>query len=500
MADSKNKQAAGFLSDAFGVAKKLSTAGVSLLNHAAPDSVSRLASSAGYAQAIEGAAQPQGVFASKSYEYPQQVLREHLPNVSRQLLGRHYSRVNHVAHFVPPQLSEKISDYLFEQLNQFSSSLSSVDDVLDQAGVRDLEELTQDASRSRRLSQALAEQNKWIASLQGALTGATGAVGAAIDVPASLVMALRVIYQVGRSYGFDLSKESDQDIVQHIFRQIDLGLIAEKQAVLMALKTLSSTIQSSDISQLQQMLGSGNDTEVLKKYFLDESGQYKWPWLNQLPKVSLLDKLAKLTPFASAGVGAVYSWRLVDEANQKAQQVFSHAREYLIQHADLQLPPLAAYEKSLELLAQAGPKLLESIKSIESSLKEPVLDQTVEISGNQNISQVKVLKKTHAAPASKEEKTAQVADELNALAKKEVAPSAAVPPQQPALAAAEDDFLENGFADDGFSGSRLAKDEFAGSDLAPVNEVSATAAEAAEPPKKPAKKRVTKKPADDAQK
>lgn len=500
MADSKNKQAAGFLSDAFGVAKKLSTAGVSLLNHAAPDSVSRLASSAGYAQAIEGAAQPQGVFASKSYEYPQQVLREHLPNVSRQLLGRHYSRVNHVAHFVPPQLSEKISDYLFEQLNQFSSSLSSVDDVLDQAGVRDLEELTQDASRSRRLSQALAEQNKWIASLQGALTGATGAVGAAIDVPASLVMALRVIYQVGRSYGFDLSKESDQDIVQHIFRQIDLGLIAEKQAVLMALKTLSSTIQSSDISQLQQMLGSGNDTEVLKKYFLDENGQYKWPWLNQLPKVSLLDKLAKLTPFASAGVGAVYSWRLVDEANQKAQQVFSHAREYLIQHADLQLPPLAAYEKSLELLAQAGPKLLESIKSIESSLKEPVLDQTVEISGNQNISQVKVLKKNHAAPASKEEKTAQVADELNALAKKEVAPSAAVPPQQPALAAAEDDFLENGFADDGFAGSRLAKDEFAGSDLAPVNEVSATAAEAAEPPKKPAKKRVTKKPADDAQK
>ena len=312
-------------------------------------------------------------------------------------------------------------------------------------------------------------------------------MGAAIDIPASLVMALRVIYQVGRSYGFDLSKESDQDIVQHIFRQIDLGLIAEKQAVLMALKTLSSTIQSSDISQLQQMLGSGNDTEVLKKYFLDESGQYKWPWLNQLPKVSLLDKLAKLTPFASAGVGAVYSWRLVDEANQKAQQVFSHAREYLIQHADLQLPPLAAYEKSLELLAQAGPKLLESIKSIESSLKEPVLDQAVEISGNQNISQVKVLKKTHAAPASKEEKAAQVADELNALAEKEVAPSAAVPPQQPALAAAEDDFLEDGFADDGF----------AGSDLAPVNEASA---EAAEPPKKPAKKRVTKKPADDAQK
>ena len=160
MADSNNKHAAGFLSDAFGVAKKLSTAGVSLLNHAAPDSVSRIAPSANYAQAIEGAAQPQRIFASKSYEHPQQVLREHLPNVSRQLLGRHYSRVNNVAHFVPPQLSEKISDYLFEQLNQFSSSLSSVDDVLDQAGVRDLEELTQDAGRSRRAFELLTELQK----------------------------------------------------------------------------------------------------------------------------------------------------------------------------------------------------------------------------------------------------------------------------------------------------------------------------------------------------
>ena len=185
--------------------------------------------------------------------------------------------------------------------------------------------------------------------------------------------------------------------------------------------------------------------------------------------------------------------------------MFSHAREYLIQHADLQLPPLAAYEKSLELLAQAGPKLLESIKAIESSLKEPVLDQAVEISGNQNISQVKVLKKSHAAPASTEEKTAQVADELNALAKKEVAPSAAVPPQQPALAAAEDgfpdnDFPEDGFSDGGFAGSRLASGELAGNDAAALNDAPAEAGQAAEPPKKPARKRVTKKPADDAQK
>ncbi len=60
----------------------------------------------------------------------------------------------------------------------------------------------------------------------------------------------------------DLSKESDQDIVQFIFKQIDLGLIAEKQTLLMAIKAISSTLQTHDVSQLQQLLGSSNEIEA----------------------------------------------------------------------------------------------------------------------------------------------------------------------------------------------------------------------------------------------
>ncbi len=476
MADSNNKQSAGFLSNAFGVAKKLSTAGVSMLNHVAPDSVSKLSVQETGSNAIEGTAQTKSPFAASTYDNPQQMLREHLPNISRQLLGRHYSKVNNVANFVAPQFSDKISDYLFEQLNQFSNHLSSVDDVLDEAGVRDLEELTQDVGRSQRISQALAEQNKWIASLQGALTGATGVWGATIDIPASLVMSLRVIYQVGRSYGFDLSKESDQDIVQHIFKQIDLGIIAEKQTLLMALKALSSTIQNSDLNQLQQMLGSNTDAAALKKFMLDENGLFKWDWLNSLPKVSVLDKVTKITPLASAGVSAVYSWRLMDEVNQKAQQVFSHARGYLIQHADHQISPLAAYERSMGLLAQAAPKLLESIKPLENSLKEPEIDREISVEGNQNMSQVKIVKKRASAKAEPAVKEAKVSEELDALAKKEVAPSKAVPPQKPAVSEDTEDLF------------------------VPEDDNEQPEEQASMPVKKPPKKRVTKKSESDVQK
>ena len=112
------------------------------------------------------------------------MLREHLPNVSRQLLGRRFNTVNNVAHFVSPQLADKVSDYFYNHLNQFSNQMSSVDAILNEAGAKDLEELTQDTTRSQRISQAFAEQNKWMATVQGAVSGVTGVLGTAIDIPA----------------------------------------------------------------------------------------------------------------------------------------------------------------------------------------------------------------------------------------------------------------------------------------------------------------------------
>ena len=66
--------------------------------------------------------------------------------------GNRFNTVNNVAHFVAPDLTEKVSNYFYERLNQFSNQTSSVDAILDEAGVKDLEELTQDVDRSKRIS------------------------------------------------------------------------------------------------------------------------------------------------------------------------------------------------------------------------------------------------------------------------------------------------------------------------------------------------------------
>jgi len=430
MTDINNKHSHGFLSNAFGVAKKISAAGMGVLNHAAPSAVTKVLQPSKNGQVIDGSARQTNAYEVQKYDNPQQMLREYLPNVSRQLLGRQYGKVTRVANFVSPQFSDKLSDYFFEQLNQFTSNLSSVDAVLDQAGAKDLQELTQDVDRSKRISQALAEQNKWIASMQGAVTGATGVVGSAIDVPLSLIMSLRMIYQVGRAYGFELNKETEQDIVQFVFKQIDLGQIAEKQSVLMALKAVSGMLKTHDVSQFQQMLGSSNDAAALKKWLSNENGEMKWDWLNHIPKISII---SKLTPVAGAGIGAAYNWKLVEDVNQKAQQIFSHARSYLQQHQGVEISPIAAYEKSLALLAQATPKLLEHLPEVDVKPSELKLDQDIQIPDNNAISNVTIKKKTEAVKADEDHQDEQVEQGLESLVEQMVEPHEQVEPQKPAV-------------------------------------------------------------------
>lgn len=377
MTNSDHKQSRGLISNAFGVAKKLSATGLSVMNHVAPGTVSKLAQIPATSQVIEGSARPKGVFEKKQYDNPQQMMREHLPKVSNQLLGKHYKKVNQVVSFLSPDLNDKLSDYVFDKLNDAVSQLTSVEGLLKEVGAKSLEELAKDPERAARISQALANQNKIIAALQGAVTGSAGVIGAALDVPTSLALALRSIYHTGRAYGFELKAE-DQNIVEYIFKQLDLGPIAEKQALLATVRTLSQVAQTHNMSQLQQLLGSSNDTEVLKKLLANDDGSFKWAWMNNIPQFGFI---SRLTPLATIGISAVYSWKLVDDATEHAKVIFNGARQYILQHPEDDLDALTAYEK---FLAQAPALLFD----VSNSLDEYALDAAPENDLNDSVSEV----------------------------------------------------------------------------------------------------------------
>lgn len=366
MTKSKNKQSSGLFAQAFGVAKKLSSE-LQKFQVAPTTSGAELANSSNI---VEGKARFKSPFEVEKYENPQQMLRQQFPKLSHQLLGRHYNRVNSVASFVSPDLGDKVSDYLFQWLNEFSSNSSLTEKILDEAGVKDIMELTTDTGRSQRLSQALIEQNKLLAAAQGAITGATGVWGAAIDIPASMVLTLRTIYQTGRSHGFDLSEDADQEIVAFIFKEIDLSLVAEKQTLLVALKALKSMLETHDLQQFQQLLGSNNDIELVKKWLVDENGQFKWNWLNRIPQASVV---GKLTPIAGAALGGFYSWRLLEDVGHKSQSIFGAARFYMNEYPNEKISPLEAYFKAEALLKKASPRLLSStaVENNKTTSEEP---------------------------------------------------------------------------------------------------------------------------------
>lgn len=384
MANSNKNKAAGLISQALGVAKKLTATGFDLMNHVAPGSVAKLDQAPLEPSVLEMNSEQQNksneltqpyptkseknMSDKKSYENPQALFRSHVPKVTQQLLGRHFNKVNNVASFISPDINNKISDFFFDKLNDFVSEQSSVDHVLKEVGAKSLSELAEDPDRANRIGVALANQNKTVAALVGAVSGATGVLGSAIDIPLSLALTLKMIYQSGRAHGFELDRESEQQVVEYVFRQVDFGSIAEKQTLLVALRAFSNLLETQDTQQLQKMLGSSNDFTALKNWLSNSDGTLKWSWLNKVPQVSFL---AKLTPIAGAGIGAVYSWKLIDDANLKAQQIFSGAQQYLIQHPNEKIDLLSAYEKSVALIAQATPLLSAEPQQIETQKIEP---------------------------------------------------------------------------------------------------------------------------------
>ncbi|WOE33007.1 MULTISPECIES: EcsC family protein [unclassified Acinetobacter] len=371
MQNSHNKHSRGLLSNAFGVAKKLSHAGLNFIGQNSPDYFFTPMSSTTVGQVIEGTARIKPIFAAQQYKNPEDMLRKQLPWMTQQLLGRHSHVVNKASDWIPAQVTDKISQYCFQQLNQFSNRLASIDGVLEQAGESDLAALSVDVERSKRLSQALAEQNKWLASIQGVISGATGIVGSSLDIPLCLILSLRTIYQVGRAYGFDLNHPDGQQTVQYIFNHVDLTALAEKHTLLAGIRTVANMLQVHDIETLQQLMGSGNDIEILRKWLTHSTEESKWSWLNHLD----LSIFTKLSPVVGATIGATYGWKFIADVNDKAQQVFATARQYQLQYPDHSYDILTAYQYALA--AQQQP--LSTVNQIDDHVAQRSDDQSPDI-------------------------------------------------------------------------------------------------------------------------
>lgn len=299
--------------------KSLSEMGQKLLKQLSKNSVSRLSEIPAAHSVINMTTDNQSL-TPKMPNRANQLFRQQLPGITKQILGKRFNTVNKLANLVMPAGSfDKASDQILELLADFASTVSAVDHIIDEAGVATLAELQSDTARSGRLARALNEKNRYMGMAQGAISGATGVAGAAADIPLSMILALRTIYLTGRAYGFELNQPEDRAMIFEALSNADLSLITEKQAILIGLNSVCGMLGTGNIQGLQTMLGSGNDFEPLFKLLSDSNGQLKW-------RISAA-MLNKVTPVIGGAVGAIYTSRLLKEVSDSAKQVFEQARQ-----------------------------------------------------------------------------------------------------------------------------------------------------------------------------
>lgn len=391
-------------------------------------------------QVIEGKAQQRDQF-DLDYEDIHQLFRNQFPTITKQVLGNRYNAVNKYSKFVLPNGLDSAADEVLELLAKASMALASTERVLAETGAKSIQELQQNVDRSARASSALKEVNKIFAALQGGVSGVAGMVGAVADLPLSVLLALKTIYETGHAYGFELDNEEDQQAVYQVLVKSDLGLIAEKQVLLLGIRNFKDVLNTGNYSQLQSFLDSNFSFEGFKNALSDADGQYKWSMLNGLGKVKWL---RYTTPLLGGLVGAFYGVKMIEEVAEKADEIFAHARRYLIDNPEQHIAVLEAYQRGythqqqVYALAKNDVSALLVHSANDQQLAESHQKTAQQhLDDNPDIVKVKVEKQVHAEKQSAPMTEAEIHNAVEDLAKKEVATKTVVKKSTTRLAPAK---------------------------------------------------------------
>jgi hypothetical protein len=140
---------------------------------------------------------------------------------------------------IPPSAFERA----IESARWAAQQLTDHRDLLTRAGVTSLSELRMSVSLEQCDALALSVE-RWalgLAAGEGALTGAAGAWGLAIDIPAAITLAYRTIYKTGVCYGYDPS-QVDEGIVHGVLAASGANTMQEKLAALACLSAIRGAL------------------------------------------------------------------------------------------------------------------------------------------------------------------------------------------------------------------------------------------------------------------
>ena len=159
------------------------------------------------------------------------------PGVVSQAVGTVLKPVSWLVEKIVP---EKAIEGALNLSNSAAEWLTDKGDILRDGQVAEIEELR---TKSLELSDSLANTvHNWaigVAAVEGGVTGATGLVGMAVDIPTLITMCLRVIHKIGLCYGFECKKEVEQRFVFGILSAAGANSMKEKNMSILTLQQIT---------------------------------------------------------------------------------------------------------------------------------------------------------------------------------------------------------------------------------------------------------------------
>jgi len=242
------------------------------------------------------------------------------PKLSSMLMGLALTPAAKLVDLVIPEAALHAA---LEASCKVGEKLANPDAVLKQAGVSHIGELFYaDMKQCDSLADTAHDRAIAMAAAEGGVTGATGLIGIAVDVPTLMTLALRTIYQTALCYGFELKGEEGRHVVLRVFSVASANSLKEKEAALVSLVAIKQMLQQQTWAQIQQAAFATMGKEALMVALKDLAGQLG---INLTKRKAL-----NIVPIVGAAVGAAVNASFIKDVGWAARRTFQEM--WLLQH------------------------------------------------------------------------------------------------------------------------------------------------------------------------
>ena len=130
-------------------------------------------------------------------------------------------------------------------------STTVIKPVLRRAGVSSVSELRDgDLKQCDDIAEYFIKIAICEAVAEGAGTGAAGAAGMVVDLPALITMAITAIHQVGACYGYECNSYEEEQFVMQVLASVNALTVAEKRQSVYALHSIGKYVSRTTFKQM----------------------------------------------------------------------------------------------------------------------------------------------------------------------------------------------------------------------------------------------------------